>query len=97
MGISLRDCQTFGFHFVCPTILVLISPTFYEQLFQTKVFRAAFMYLYCRFVLFWRKEIGAKAACKMLVKLTLGEATLKIFISGFEALSLPNITNFKAG
>ena len=31
------------------------------------------MYLHCRFVLFWRKEIGAKAARKMLVNLTEGE------------------------
>jgi len=51
---------------------VSISPTFYAQLFCTKVFRAAFLYLWLRFVLFWRKEIGTKAACKMLVKLTKG-------------------------
>ena len=52
------------------SILVSISPTFHKQLFCTKDFRAAFLYLQCRFKLFWRKEIGAKAACKMLVKLT---------------------------
>ena len=51
---------------------VSISPTFYEQLFRTKDFRAAFLYLHCRFKLFRRKEIGAKAAHKMLVKLTPG-------------------------
>ena len=51
---------------------VSISPTFYEQLFGTKVFRAAFLYLQLRFVDFWRKEISAKAAYKMLVKLTIG-------------------------
>ena len=51
---------------------VSISPTFYEQLFCTKVFWAAFLYLHCRFVIFWCKEIGAKAARKMLVKLTTG-------------------------
>ena len=51
-------------------ILVSISPTFYKQLFRTKDLRAAFLYLNCRFKLFWCKEIGAKAACKMLVKLT---------------------------
>ena len=49
---------------------VSISPTFYEQLFRTKDLRAAFLYLHCRFKLFRRKEIGAKAACKMLVKST---------------------------
>ena len=50
--------------------LVSISPTFYKQLFCTKDFRTAFLYLHCRFKLFQRKEIGAKAACKMLAKLT---------------------------
>ena len=49
---------------------VSISPTFYEQLFRRKVFWAAFLYLRLRFVFFWQKEIGKKAACKMLVKLT---------------------------
>ena len=38
--------------------------------FCSKVFRAALLYLYCKFVLFWRREIGAKAVRKMLVKLT---------------------------
>ena len=37
---------------------------------QCLILRAAFLYLHCRFVLFWRKEIGAKSAHKMLVKLT---------------------------
>ena len=32
------------------------------------------MYLRFRFVSFWRKEISAKAACKMLVKLTPGKS-----------------------
>jgi hypothetical protein len=34
-----------------------------------KVAREAFLYLDLRFVLFWRKNIGAKAARNMLVKL----------------------------
>ncbi len=49
----------------------------------TNIIRAAFSYesfarsffvlrFVLRFVLFWRKNIGAKAACNMLVKLTLG-------------------------
>ena len=50
-----------------------ISPTFYAQLFRKKVFCAAFLYLHFRFVSFWHMKIGAKAACKMLVKLTPGE------------------------
>ena len=48
--------------------IVSISPTFFEHLFHTKVFWAAFLFLLFSFVLFWRKEIGAKDACKMLVK-----------------------------
>ena len=47
-----------------------ISPTFYKQLFCTKDFKAAFLYLHCRFKLFQHKEIGTKAARKMLVKVT---------------------------
>jgi hypothetical protein len=31
----------------------------------------AFLCLHFKFVLFWCKNIGAKAACKMLVKLTI--------------------------
>ena len=37
-----------------------------------KVFCAAFMCLKFGFVIFWRKDFGAKAAHKMLVKLTPG-------------------------
>jgi hypothetical protein len=51
---------------------VSISPIFYEQLFCTKPFCAAFMSLQYRFVIFWQKDFGAKAAHKMLVKLTPG-------------------------
>jgi hypothetical protein len=49
---------------------VSISPIFYEQLFRMKVFCAAFMCLQFGFVIFWGKDFGAKAAHKMLVKLT---------------------------
>jgi len=49
---------------------VEISPIFYEQIFCTKVFCTAFMFLQFGFVIFWRKDLGAKAAYKMLVKLT---------------------------
>ena len=47
-----------------------ISPTFYKQLFYTKVLRAAFCTDGLGLYFFWQKEIGAKAARKMLVKLT---------------------------
>ena len=38
--------------------------------FHTKVLCAAFMCLQFGFVIFWQKDFGAKAAHKMLVKLT---------------------------
>jgi hypothetical protein len=53
-----------------PVSLVSISTIFYEQLFCTKVICAAFLCLKFGFVIFWRKDFGAKAAHKMLVKLT---------------------------
>ncbi len=49
-----------------------ILPTFYARLFRTKVSREAFLYLDLRFVLFWQKYVGAKAARNLLVKLTQG-------------------------
>jgi hypothetical protein len=49
---------------------VSISPIFYKQLFHMKVFCTAFMCLQFGFVIFWQKDFGAKAANKMLVKLT---------------------------
>jgi hypothetical protein len=49
---------------------VPISPIFYKQLFCTKVICAAFLCLQFGFVIFWPKDFGAKAAHKMLVKLT---------------------------
>ena len=45
---------------------------FTSSFFCTKVFGAAFLCLQVGFVIFWQKKIGAKAACKMLVKLTQG-------------------------
>jgi hypothetical protein len=56
---------------------VSISPIFYEQLFRTKVFCATFMCLQFGFVIFWQKDFGAKAAHKMLVKLTPGACAIK--------------------
>jgi hypothetical protein len=52
---------------------VLISPTFFNQLSQTEVFREDFLYLKFVFVIFGQKKVGPKAACKMLVKLTTGQ------------------------
>jgi hypothetical protein len=46
----------------------VISPTFLEQLFCTRVTQTAVLKF--RYNLYERKEIGAKAAHKMLVKLT---------------------------
>jgi len=50
-----------------------ISSTFYELLFPTKVFCAAFLLKPFGTVIFWRKNIGVKAAHLMLVKLTRGD------------------------
>jgi hypothetical protein len=47
-----------------------MSPIFYKQLFHTKVLCAPFMCIQFGFVIFWQKYFGAKAAHKMLVKLT---------------------------
>ena len=44
----------------------------WPQVFCTKVFRAALLCLQLWFVFFYQKEIGAKVAHKMLVKLTTG-------------------------
>ena len=77
--------------------LVSISPTFYEQLFQTKGFRAAFLNLHCRFKLFWRKEFGAKAARKMLVKLTSDHDTNHSFTKGNFAYNFENEPKSRPG
>ena len=52
---------------------VSLSPTFYELLFCMKVFWTAYMCFQFQFAFFWQKEIGKKAAHKMLVKLTTGQ------------------------
>jgi len=57
---------------------VSTSPIFYEQLFHKKVFCAAFMCLQFGFVIFWRKDFGAKAGHKMLVKLIPGARNLQL-------------------
>ncbi len=64
-------------------VQVSVSPTFYEQLFRMKVFCVAFMCLQFGFVFFWRKDLGTKAAHKMLVKLTasLNFITMTLFFT----------------
>jgi len=54
-----------------PSVQVSISSTFYEQLFYTKVFFKAFLKLQFGFVIFCWKNISAKAARKILLKLTI--------------------------
>jgi hypothetical protein len=51
---------------------VSISPIFYEQIFRAKVFLHTFNVLTIWVCNFWQKDFGAKAANKMLVKLTPG-------------------------
>jgi len=48
---------------------VSISSTFYEQLLRQYSWAENFLCLECGFVIFRRKNIGAKAAHKMLMKL----------------------------
>jgi hypothetical protein len=52
---------------IIASLQVSISPIFYEQLFHTNVFCAAFYVL-----TIWQKDYGTKAAHKILVKLTPG-------------------------
>jgi len=59
---------------------VSISPIFYEQLFHTKVFCAAFMCLQFGFVIFWQKDFGTKAAHKMLVILIPGGSIVPRYV-----------------
>ncbi len=49
--------------------LSLYSPTFYLQLLRTSVSLAAFLCLRFRFVLYWCKTVGVKAAHITLMKL----------------------------
>ncbi len=64
-----------------------ISPIFYKQLFHTKVHCAPIICLQFGFVIFWQKDLGAKAAHKMLVKLTPGACTIKLFTTVIVAVS----------
>jgi hypothetical protein len=51
-----------------------------------KVFCTAFMCFQCGFVIFWQMDFGAKAAHKMLVKLTPGVSLIKLsfFVTDIE-------------
>jgi len=61
---------------------VSISSTFYSSLFCMKVLCAAFLLLQFGFVIFWQKNSGKKAACKMLMKLTTGRLATRAFLQG---------------
>jgi hypothetical protein len=50
-----------------------------QAAFHTKVLYAAFMCLQFGFLIFWQKDCGAKAAHKMLVKLTPEVKIIKTF------------------
>jgi len=69
-----------------------LLPT-YKQLFCAKVFGAAFLLLQFGFVIFWQKKIGAKAAHKMLVKITSVVNFTKILRAAFMSINL--CWNFK--
>jgi len=57
-----------------------------------KVVFAVFLYLQLGFVIFWQKNIGAKAACKIVMKLTTALFILSR-ISRF-IKSVKNVFNF---
>jgi hypothetical protein len=61
------------------------------QLFHTKVLCAPFMCLQFGFVIFWQKDFGAKAAHKMLVKLTPGPHLKPYLHYGKIRVQLPKI------
>jgi len=48
-----------------------------------KVFCAAFLEFQFSFVIFWRKNIGTKVACKMLMKLTTGVNFINMLMHSF--------------
>jgi len=58
-------------HHRLAALQVSISPSFYKHIFLTNFF-AVFLYLQFCFVIFWQKNIGAKADRKLLLKLTTG-------------------------
>ncbi len=68
-------------------ILVSISSTFYVSHFCTKVFCAVLLYLQFGFVILWQNNIGAKAARKMLMKLTTWRSCLEAFLACKATLS----------
>jgi len=66
-------CQkNIGTKAVCKMLIEIYKrcqfpPALYASLFHTKVLWAAFIYLHFGFEIFWQKNIGAKAFCKMLM------------------------------
>ncbi len=80
-GQQYSDTSPFSIPCTHKSLLVLFSPIFYEQFFRMKVFCTAFMCLQFGFVIFWQKEFGAKAANKMLLKLTPVANVIKLFMA----------------
>ncbi len=77
--LNVKRMRPFSYYV---TFQVSILSTFYQKNFCTKVFRAAFLQLQFCFVIFWCKNICAKAALKMLLKLTIrreGHLSFEIF------------------
>jgi hypothetical protein len=69
------------------------SLAIYEQIFSTKVFFGAFLCIEFGFAIFCQNNIGAKAAGKMLVKLTKEGETLDVDtgLFGGHAYSVTNV------
>jgi hypothetical protein len=53
------------------------------RFFHSNMFWEAFLCLHKGFVIFWQKNISAKAACKMFMKLTTGVNFIYILCSTF--------------
>jgi len=67
---------------------VSISPTFYKQLFHTKVPCATFLCLQFGFVIFWQKSTDSKAAHKKVGEIDPRSQFYHPFMNNFLPLSL---------
>ena len=84
---SAKDSQVISRKKVNTLVVLLsISLTFYKQLLRQYSCAKNFLCLQFGFVIFWRKNIDAKAARKMLMKLTVG--LLQTFLVLYDRFSI---------
>ncbi len=67
------------------------------HIFHTKAFYATFFLLQFDFVIFWHKNIGTKAAHKILVKLIIGDFDKASNVDSSDLLTLTNATTYFDG